>query len=194
MRRLFITAIISMAAAIAANAQSTAPYWLVGTWKGGENTYIFSDTKVTTYTKTLRDLSIGKFEIDYPFLVTTFNNGYEESFLIFPDSQSLCYEGGDYLHKVQDPQLAWLYGKWETPNTPKDDSYYACVIITPQYTQTYCAMWDEEGMTIEQMPKNKIQVGMDTESIDDTYIIDHDRKAIYWLFDFDIEMHLEKVD
>jgi hypothetical protein len=184
-----------MAAAIAANAQSIAPYWLVGTWSDGENMYLFFDTKVAKHTRTLQHVSDGKFEIDYPFLVATFNNGDEEYFIIDSNRKTLGYEGSDEeLHKVQNHQLAWLYGKWETPNTPKDDPYYACVIITPQYTQTYCAMWDDEGMTIEQMPKNEVRVGRDTESIDDTYIIDHNRKTIYWLYDFDIEMHLQKVD
>ena len=63
MRRLFITAIISMAAAIAANAQSTAPYWLVGTWSDGENMYLFFDTKVAKHTRTLQHVSDGQFEI-----------------------------------------------------------------------------------------------------------------------------------
>jgi hypothetical protein len=103
MKRLVLIAIISMAAAIAANAQSTAPYWLVGTWSDGDTMYIFNDSHVAKCTNTLKHISDGKFEIDGDFIVATFNNGDEEYFILDSRHHGLCYEGGDDLYKLLDP-------------------------------------------------------------------------------------------
>ncbi len=196
MKRLLISAIIALVAVFSAAAQSSLPHWIIGKWTDEGNIYLFSDTKVSLYDTDMKHISDGIFELETgdSILYVYFSNGDEASFILDYDHQGLCYEGGDDLYPIINPELAWLYGKWEAPDTPKTSAYYACVIITPLYTQTYGAMWNDEDKTIDQMPKKAADITVNTTSIDGTYIIDHKRKAIYWIYDFDREMHLKKVE
>ena len=198
MKRIFVLLLISLLTSISLSAQSSAPYWLVGRWKSDSDIYVFNDTTMKVF-KDGKLVNEGTFVIDdsrsgcvNTTMEVRFKNGDEEYFIIF-DNKSLAIEGGDFLERIVDPRYEWLYGKWESPGTPKDDPYYSCVIITPFYTQTYNAVADE-GETFEQMPKKPFKMSPSVTSIEGTYIIDFSNRALYWLYDFDIKMYLKKVD
>lgn len=194
MKSLYISIITLLASAITISAQSDVPYWLIGTWTDGECNYQITDSKISVYDSQSSLIGEGTLIIDSDFVSAELDNGDYVEFIMFSDIQSICYSGGDDLYRNENKEISWLYGKWETTFYDRSEAYYASAIITPFYTQTYGGLWDDEGLTVEQMPKTEVMVSPATESIEDRYTVDHKEKMIYYILDFDIIIELEKVD
>ena len=93
----------------------------------------------------------------------------------------------------------WLEGKWEY-SSPEGylDTY---LVITPSYYQSFRPDFDYESTDIMNQPKEAYSIALehndfvgDVKMIGGLYCIDEARKQVYWLYDFDQRIYLEKVD
>lgn len=94
----------------------------------------------------------------------------------------------------------WLEGRWVTENMSSDYEY-SCAIITKDYCQYTSHLWDGEVITdLSGQPKLPVKIELkydpfmgDVKAVcEGRYYLDEARQQIYWVYDFDQKMYMEK--
>ncbi|MBR5300585.1 MAG: hypothetical protein IKU36_10120 [Bacteroidales bacterium] len=201
MKRLFCTFLISLSTWYIVSAQDSVPYWLIGKWTDGENVYEFYDSKITVH-KDGEYVNEATYTLSDVFVDAIWKDSSNEFYFILTSSiKGVAHEGGDFLERIKHEEYEWMYGKWEMEDTSRDDAMYVSLIITPHYLQAYRVMIDGEGLDVGDMEKTPYEIHVSDATfsngfttLDDTFFIDQKNESIFWLYDFDMEMHLTKVD
>ena len=155
-----------MAAAIAANAQGSAPYWLIGTWSDGESlTYIFSYDTVTTleYGQISAE---GKYTVSDGWVEVNYKKSYGDSFILSYSDKRVAVEGGEWLYKVRIPE--WLLGTWTDGETKYIfTNGYVTVIENGNVTSKCTYTIDNDFVNVN----HRTQFG-------DCFILDHSDRTV----------------
>ncbi len=94
----------------------------------------------------------------------------------------------------------WLEGKWVTADCTID-LFYNCVIITPDnYKMTSFSI--DGGVVTDLTDKTPEVLKIETSYVSalesdfksfDMYYIDEQKQQIFWLYDFDAKVYMEKI-